>query len=116
MLSDFDVHLRELAERCHVWVVDTPANRLAAEALWARGPGDRIHGVTVFRKDEDESVETSLVNLLPVLDEHHGLQAEWATDVVLDVRGAALTPTIRSELDAFGKFDIREDAGGLGAR
>jgi hypothetical protein len=113
MLSDIGADLRELAERCHVWVVDTPANRQAAEAVWANGPSDRTHGVTTFKTHEGESIESSLVNLLPVLDEHHGLRAEWATDVVLEVRGAALTATLRSELDELGPFDIREDAGGF---
>ena len=113
MLSDFGAHLGELAKRCHVWLVDTADNRRAAEVVWASGPSDRTHGVTTFKKDDGESVESSLVNLLPVLDDHHGLRAAWATDVVLDVRGTPLTAALRSELDALGPFDIREDATGF---
>jgi hypothetical protein len=113
LLADFGAHLRELAERCHVWVVDTPANRLAAEAVRASGPSDRTHGVTTFKTCEGESIESSLIDLLPVIDEHHGLRGEWATDVVLEIRGAALTAALRSELDELGSFDICEDAGGF---
>jgi hypothetical protein len=69
--------------------------------------------VTTFKTYEGESIESSLVNLLPVLDEHHGLRADWATDVILEVRGAALTPTLRTALDELGPFDIHEDAGGF---
>jgi hypothetical protein len=54
---DFSTHLPELAERCHVWVVDTPANRQAAEAVWASGPSDRTHGVITFKIYEGESIE-----------------------------------------------------------
>lgn len=113
MLSDFGARLRELAERCHVWVVDTPANRQAAQAVWATGPSDRSHGVTTFMTHEGESSESALVNLLPVIDEHHGLRIEWASDVVLEVRGMALTAAVQSELDELGSFVIREDAGGF---
>ena len=113
MLSDFGAHLRELAERCHVWVVDTPANRQAAEAVWASGPSDRTHGVPTFKTYEGESIESSLINLLPIIDEHHGLRAECATDVVLEVLGTGLTATLRSELDELGPFDICDDAAGF---
>jgi hypothetical protein len=115
MLSDFGRQLPSLAEQFHVWVVDTPVNRQAAEALWAAGPGDRTHGVTTFKLYEDESTESSIVNLLPVLNEHHGLQDDWATDIVLEVRGVPLTGTIRSALEALGRFDILERPDGFAA-
>ena len=85
MNSDVGTQLASLAERFHVWVVDTAANRRAAEAIWAVGPGDRTHGVTTFERYEGESVESSVVNLLRVIDEHHGLREDWATDIVLEV-------------------------------
>jgi hypothetical protein len=113
MLPDFGAQLRALSERFHVWIVDTPANRRAAEAVWASGPSDRTHGVTTFKKSETESIESSLACLLPVIDDHHGLRAEWATDVVLEVRGATVTATVQAALDALGPFDIREDAAGF---
>jgi hypothetical protein len=105
-LPDFSAHLRSLAEKFHVWVVDTPDNRRVAQELWAVGPGDRTHGVTTFELSEAESIESSVVNLLPTIDEHHGLRADWATDIVLEVRGVTLTSEIRSALEALGPFEI----------
>ena len=114
ILPDFGRQLPSLAEPFHVWVVDTPVNRQAAEALWAAGPGDRTHGVTTF-KLESESTESSIVNLLPVINEHHGLQEDWAMDIVLEVRGVPLTGAIRSALEALGRFDTLERPDGFAA-
>jgi hypothetical protein len=51
MHSDFGTQLPSLTGQFHVWVVDTPVNRRAAEAVWAVGPGDRAHGVTTFKRN-----------------------------------------------------------------
>ena len=76
MSPDFSGALAELAQRCHVWVVDTPVNCRAAEAISvAGGEYDRTHGVTTFTVSESESTEASIVSLLPVIDDHHGLGA-----------------------------------------
>jgi hypothetical protein len=41
--------LAPLAARMHVWVVDSPANRTAAEGVWSSPqPDARDRGVTVF--------------------------------------------------------------------
>jgi len=115
MHSDFGTQLASLAGQFHVWVVDTPANRQAAEAFWALGPGDRTHGVTTFKLHDGDSIESSVMNLLPVIDEHHGLREGWAADVVLEVLGAPLTGGIRSALAALGPFDILERPDGFAA-
>jgi hypothetical protein len=113
--SDIGAQLPELAERFHVWVVDTPSNRRAAEAIWAVAPGDRTHDVTTFKQAEAESAEVSLVDLLPVIDEHHGLREDWATDIVLEVMGQPLTPSIRAALQALGPFAVLERQEGFTA-
>jgi hypothetical protein len=113
MHGDFGAQLPSLAEQFHVWVVDTPVNRRAAESVWAVGPGDRTHGVTTFKRYEGESIESSVVDLLPVIDEHHALREDWAKDIVLEVLGVPLTSSIRSALEALGPFDIRDRPGGF---
>jgi hypothetical protein len=116
MHSDFSAELPSLAEQFHVWVVDTPINRRAAEALWSVEVGyDRTHGVTIFKQYEGESTESSVVHLLPVIDEHHGLGQDWAMDIVLEVLGVPLTAGLRSALEALGPFDILERADGFAA-
>jgi hypothetical protein len=113
MQSDFGTQLPSLAEQFHIWVVDTPVNRRAAEALCGVGP--RTHGVTTFTLYEGESIESAVVNLLPVIDEHHGLREDWATDILLEVLGVPLTARIRSALEALGPFDILERSDGFAA-
>jgi len=113
--SDFSTQLPSLAEQFHVWVVDTPVNRRAAEALWGVGGGDRSHGVTLFKQNEGESSESSVEDLLSVIDEHHGLREDWATDIVLEVLGVPLTARLRSALEALGPFDVLERSNGFAA-
>jgi len=113
MRLDFSTELPSLAEQFHVWVVDTPVNRRAAEALWALNSGDRLRGVTLFKRHEGESSESSAMDLLPVIDEHHGRREDWATDVVVEVLGVPLTTRLRSALEALGRFDILERPDGF---
>jgi hypothetical protein len=113
MQSDFSTQLPSLAEQFHVWVVDTPVNRRAAEALWGVDGGDRTRSVTIFRQYEGESTESSVVRLLPVIDEHHGLRQDWATDIVLEVLGVPLTARLRSALETLGPFDILDRSDGF---
>lgn len=113
MHADFGRQLASLAERFHVWIVDTPVNRREAESIWAVRPGDRTHGVTTFKRYEGDSIDSSVVDLLPVIDEHHGLREDWATDIVLEVLGVPLTSSIRSALELLGRFDILERPDGF---
>jgi hypothetical protein len=113
MLIDGSRSLPNLAKQYHVWILDTPANRLATEALWALGPSDESHGVTIFRRQCDDLTDEFVVHLLSAVDEHHGLRADWAADVVLEVRGAALTEKLRAALAALGPFEIEEQVEGF---
>lgn len=110
VLPDFEAELAELAQRVHVWLVDTPSNDRAAERVQAP------YGLTTFKVDPSVPSETWIVEILPVVDDHHGLRAEWATDVVLEVRGLAITPRILAALQELGPFSIEEDRGGFIAR
>jgi hypothetical protein len=74
----FSGSLEELAEHTHVWIVDTPANRPAVQDLWGRRAADCAHTLTCFEVVSSLSPETWLIDVLPSVDEHHGLRAEWA--------------------------------------
>jgi hypothetical protein len=105
---DFSGALEQLAERMHVWVVDTPPNRAIAEKVWGRGSGDRTHGITTFDIDATAAPEMWVVEFLNTVDEHHGLRAEWASDVELEVWGVGLTANIRGALQELGPFTLEE--------
>ena len=111
--SDFGSLLAHLAEYQHVWVVDTPPNRRAAEQIWAGGANSPACGVTTFKVDPAMSSDVWVEELLPTVDEHHGLRTDWAADVELEVRGTNLTPGLRVALQAFGPFSLEERPNGF---
>ena len=69
----FRDRLADLARNGPVWIVDTPANRAAADVFWAAN-SDRTHlnGVTTFRFDLGATAENILVSKLDTIDLHHG--------------------------------------------
>ena len=55
---EFGDRLSELAARLPVWIVDTPANRRAAQKHWGEHPGlSDTEGVTTFKVDLSSSAE-----------------------------------------------------------
>ena len=110
---DFGSALAHLAKYHHVWVVDTPPNRRAAEQVWASGASSTACGVATFKVDSATSSETWVEDLLSTIDEHHGLRADWAADVELEVRGTQLTPALRVALQEFGPFSLEERTNGF---
>lgn len=66
---DFGERLPALARRCDVWIVDSPANRAAAEACWSKRGESRT--VTVFDATRDESPEAATLRILDMVELHH---------------------------------------------
>jgi hypothetical protein len=108
--------LLDLAKRRHVWIADTPANRAAAQRVWEELEGDRNEGVTTFTIDDSLGPEGWVLDVLDVVDDHHGLRSEWASDVELEIRGASASADIREALDRLGAFEIEELLTGFIAR
>jgi hypothetical protein len=105
--------LVQLAKVAQVWVVDTPANRAVAERIWSsEGDGD---GLTTFRVDAQQPPETWLVDILPVVDDHCGLNADFSPEIEIDVQGVKLTAQVRDAFESFGPFTTEEDADGFRA-
>ena len=113
--EDGGVDLGALVRKENVWVVDTARNRAAAEAIWAGRQGSERYHLTTFNVDISETRDEWLASILPVVDEHHSLRADWATDVALHVYGAAPTPRVRAALADLGPFEIVEWPGGFSA-
>jgi hypothetical protein len=84
-----------LIERGPVWLIESPANRRAAEQLWRRD-GVPPGWVTVFTPEGD-TAEEIVTNLLATVAEHHPL---WRR---LEVIGAGFTETIGRQLRHFGR-------------
>lgn len=101
--EDFSSQLEKLAFHTPVWMIDTPANRTAAEAAWMQATEWPHISVTLFRPLEWEP-------LLEQIAMHHE-----RFDVV-EAIGAELTPELRATLERMGFVRIVETPGGFRAR
>ena len=112
----FGDRLGDLAARMPVWIVDSPANRAAAEALRRAFPG-RSHrdGVTTFRVNPSDSPEKWLEDILPTIDLHHGEYSPSPRWTAVEAVGARLVPSLRRALTEFGLTVFEEDARGFRA-
>lgn len=101
--DDYSEKLEKLAFRAPVWIVDTPANRQAAEGAWHAATEWPHISVTLFRFDD----WPTLVNQL-------GLQVRTLNG--LDVIGAPLSDAAREALHGAGFGRLDEQADGFRAR
>lgn len=113
---DYGQRLAELDQSGPVWIVDTPANRTAAQQIWAADPNrSHLEGVTTFKFREESSSEDILINELDTIDLHHGTHSATQPYTVLHVIGTAITGRLKAELAQFGFDDFQEAPQGFRA-
>lgn len=107
--DDFADRLVPLARRVHVWIVDRPANRAAAEVIWAEQPEtpdgsgfDWRLGVTAFLAPDNVTAEQLCLDVLPNIEKHHSMPFTDEPWDALEVYGVELTPAIRQALNYLG--------------
>lgn len=100
--DDYSEKLEKLAFRTPVWIVDTPANRQAAEGAWHAATEWPHISVTLFRFDDWQTLLNQIA-----------LQVRNVAGV--DAIGAPLTPA-REALGAAGFTRVDETADGFRAR
>ncbi|HET7436506.1 MAG TPA: hypothetical protein VFN10_17480 [Thermoanaerobaculia bacterium] len=96
--------LRKLAFRSPVWLVDTPANRAAAEEVSHDAVEWPHISITMFREDDELHTLLDQISL-----------REGAVDAI-DVVGSSLTPASREVLGAAGFSRVDATSDGLRAR
>jgi len=107
--SDFSDQLAKVAFRTPVWIVDTPANRAAAEEAW-HATVDWPHiTVTLFRPPEKEAKEDWRALLDQVALHERSLDA-------IEVIGAPLTLVARAALAESGLARFEETSNGFRAK
>ncbi|MEC4589489.1 hypothetical protein VPG91_00675 [Nitrospirillum amazonense] len=102
---DFGGRLSEFAALHPVWVCQSPANREAAERLWAKD--GHAHQVTVFTRANMTSPENAFISLMDTIDQHHPM---WRR---LSVFGCQATPAVREALADYGGSTFEEMPGGF---
>lgn len=109
--SAFGEALKQLAERLHVWVVDTPANRAVAESVWASEQPFRYNierGITTFASKLGKGPEEWCAAFLDTIDMHHDEQSHHPGYSVLEVYGLKFTDRLRPKFVDLG-FTVFED-------
>ena len=107
---EFGERLLPLAQRLHVWICDTPANREAAEKAWETiMPGAVWNevGVTTFRISEDDSPEDMAISHIGDIDLHH---PAWSQ---VEVYGVRLNDELRAAWQEYGADEFRETQDGF---
>jgi hypothetical protein len=89
------------------WLVESAANRAAAENAWSQGSTDA--NSAVFRLDPDSSSDEQALNRFDDVELHH---PDWTEMVFV---GISLTQTLRREFSNRG-LSISEANGGFVAR
>jgi hypothetical protein len=115
----FDEHastlLLALADRCHVWLVESEENAKAAQSYWARSraeDSELASGVTTFARGAGMP-EQALDMALELVEDHHG---EFAHDPPLsEVLIVGLDPTnaVLGVLREWGFIEIQSSVEGL---
>ena len=112
---DFEA-LTPLAERVHVWLVDTPANRSRAETYWRSHPEQSIEqGITTFKVRERAEPDEIVLEALGPLDLHHGEYSHNPPWDTVEVYGATPTVLLREVLQDMGVTDVSSIPGGFRA-
>lgn len=100
--------IAELADRVHIWAIETPDNRGGIEAIWARRTKtpDEL-GVTVFHFDPSPPDQV-VSHYLSTIDMHHDSYSQSPEWCRAEVYGARLTPEFLADFQSHG-FDEFED-------
>lgn len=105
---EYGDRLEKLAFQRPVWIVESSANRTAAEAAWLRASEWPQISVTLFRPLPATPSKADWSAFLAQLDLHHPVSS-------LDFIGTPLTLPLRAAL-LEARFDIQEQADGVRAR
>lgn len=110
------VELLSVGERMHVWAVDSPGHRSAAERIWAASPArleDR--SLTLFCCLPGEEPETICCRVLSDIDLHHGEYSGSQSYRAVEVLGCPMSDRLRSRFEEFGFTRFFPSAGGFRA-
>jgi hypothetical protein len=112
---DFSTRLNDLAEWVHVWVIDTPENRVATERVWERTGRQYSfeRGVTTFISNISDEPERNAAGILATVEEHHGVERHDPPCCRIEVFGAKPEASVRAAFEAWGYTELKPTAGGF---
>jgi|SRR6267378_2711596 hypothetical protein len=107
---NYGERLQSLVGSGPIWLIDTEVNRKAATEYWQLNPKPkREAAVTTFKYLVDDSVSATCLNILGVIDLHHGKYSGGYSE--LEVIGAPIGEELRSAITELGfiRFDSTAD-------
>lgn len=105
---NFGRRLLNIADRLHVWIVESPENRLAAEEVWSRTVERSLErGATIFSHGS-ESPDVIAAGVLSNIELHHGEYGHTPPVSRLEIHGASRTAGLVAALQELG-FVLFED-------
>lgn len=111
---EYGEQLQELASKGAGWIMDTPANREAAQNWWAEHRNQsHLVGVTTFRFRRDASLEDALIGEMDTIDLHHGTYSADPPYTELEAVGIVITERLRAELTSYGFDEFTPTAKGF---
>src|SRR3954463_6944057 len=111
----FGNRLLDVAERSPVWIADTEGNRDAAEIPRPRGSGSHteIGAVTTFTVDRAASPESWCIDILDVVDLHHGRYSHTPGYSAVEIYGAEPSLALLAALAEYRLTTISRIGGGF---
>jgi len=114
---EFGVSLLSLAERMHVWVIESPTNLAVAKTWWANHlDHSQTSGITTYRHDPGEDLESWSNFAIESLDEHHGPLSGQPAYSEVNVFGLSLSAKVRESFENLGFIEFHENANGFIAK
>ena len=115
--GEFGKRLVDLAARVHVWALDSPVNRAAAERIRAEAPIASLdRGITLFRASATDSPADMLADQIGVIAEHHGPFSHDPPMDALEVYGVAPNAAVLAVLTECGWGALSVTEAGFVAR
>jgi hypothetical protein len=112
---NFGDRLAELPSGAPVWIIESPANRAAAQRAWAALPtATHLDGVTIFRGEESNAL-ANCKGVLSAIEIHHGVHSHVPPYSGLDVIGVELTPELSAALAEYGMTELTPRTDGFRA-
>ncbi len=103
---EFGNRVLALAAHMHVWVVDSPTNRVVADAIWSTDSGGAENclnkGVTLFETPIGQAPEVIVSDIFDTILDHHSEWADNSPMTELEIYGLPDTEANDAALNTLG--------------
>jgi len=113
----FSGDLLFLALNSHVWISEKSIDRDLVCEIWNNNKyQEGVGSLTTFTEVADGLPESSVADMLPTIDEHHGVYSQEPPWKTIEVIGARLTREIHEILDGLGVKSVEQTTEGFRAQ